>query len=374
MKASEVLLLGSTCRQTGKTGLACEVIRNHAGMQPMCAVKVTTIRDGSDMCPRGGDGCGVCHAFDGRFSLDEIHDGPPGKDTTRLLQAGASRVFWLRVREEFLAEAVAAAYGMVPTGQPSVWESNSVRQVMDPGLFLILRDPANPVIKDSCRRVMDLADQVVNYSATAWCQEAGRIRWSGARWTRRQAASALVLAGGRSLRMGQDKNFLQVKGRPMIGHVVDQLDPWFDEVLIGADDSVKFAFLNRRVVPDREKGKGPLMGLLSCLVASRHDVNFVTACDIPQHDPHFLNRLVAMAEGYDIVMPQTPQGDPEPLLAIYRRSVAPVIEQVLRSGGRRFTDLLGKVRVRTVPIEGAGGYRNLNTPGEYMMWVKEMDA
>lgn len=374
MKAPEVLLLGSAGRHAGKTGLACEVIRHHKEAHPLYAVKVTTIREETASCPRGGEGCGVCHAFDGRFSLEVVQDGLPRKDTTRLLHAGAARVFWLRVREEYLAEAVAEAVRMIPPGAPSVWESNAVRQVMDPGLFLILRDKANPGMKESCRRVLDLADQVIDFTGAAWSLAPERIRWNAGQWTVRQAATAIILAGGMSRRMGQDKCLLPVQGQPLIKHVVDQLAPWFEAILIGADDSAKLAFLNRPVIPDREPGQGPLMGLLSGLHASSTELNFVTACDIPCHEPHLLMRLLASAEGCDVVMPRSPAGDPEPLLAVYRRSLVPVIEQVLREGGRRFVDLFDKVRVKSVPMTDAAWYRNLNTQEDYQAWRKERGA
>ena len=373
MKAPGVLLLGSAGRNAGKTGLACEVIRRHQGTQPLVAVKVTTIREAAATCPRGGPGCGVCHEFDGRFSLEEIHDGAPRKDTTRLLEAGAERVFWLRVREEHLDEAVAATLRAIPPDQPSVWESNAARQAIEPGLFLVLREQGNPAMKSSCRRVLDRADRIVEFTGAVWSPEPERVRWRDGRWTLRQAATAVVLAGGQGKRMGQDKNFLPVNGRPLVGHVVDQLDPWFDEVIIGSGDAAKFAFLNRRVVPDREAGQGPLMGLLSCLLESRHELNFVTACDIPRHDPHLLMRLVALADDGDIVLSLSPDGRREPLLAVYRRTIAPVIEKVLRAGGRRFSDLCDHVRVRTVPLSGVDWYRNLNTPEEYAAWLREMD-
>ena len=367
---ADILLIGAADRNAGKTLLACDLIRRHAaaGQAPI-AVKVTTIRAEAGPCPRGGDGCGECGEFRGTYCLTEVHDGPPNKDTTRLLAAGAARVYWLRVREEHLAEGVGEALARIPAGLPSIWESNAARQVLEPGLFLVLREKGSDRVKPSCRRVMDRADRILDFDGSGWDLVPDRIRFRSGRWTIRQDAAAIILAGGQSRRMGQDKNFLRVGGLPLIQHIDAQLEPWFDEVLIGANDPGKFAFLQRRVIPDREPGMGPLMGLLSCLAASGHDLNFVTACDIPTHDPRFLMRLIQAAEGVDIVMPLSADGRPEPLLAVYRKSVCLAAEQVLQKGGRRLADLFEQVKVKTVSMPAADWYRNLNTMDDYHDYI-----
>ncbi|MEI6787101.1 MAG: molybdenum cofactor guanylyltransferase [bacterium] len=362
----DILMIGSAGRNAGKTLLACDLIRRYASTQSLVAVKVTTIKEESGgACPRGEVGCGVCGDFHGRYDLAQVHDGPPNKDTTRLLEAGASKVFWLRVRDAHLAEGIEATLKLIPDGQPAIWESNSARRVLTPAAFLVLREKGNARIKESCQRVMDVADRILDFDGTGWDLSPDRITFSAGCWHIRQDAAAIVLAGGQSRRMGQDKNFLPVAGRPMIEHIVRQLEPWFDDVFIGANDPAKFAFLQRRVVPDREPGMGPLMGLLSCLAESRHDLNFVTACDIPTLDPHFLMRMIQAAEGYDIVMPHSLDRRPEPLLAVYRKSVCASAEQVLLRGGRRMSDLFELVKVKTVTMPESDWYRNLNTPEDY---------
>lgn len=367
---TDILLIGSADRNAGKTLFACDLIRRHAaaGLAPV-AVKVTTIREEAGGCPRGGDGCGECGEFRGTYCLTRIHDGPARKDTTRLLAAGASRVYWLRVREEHLAEGVRDALAQIPEGEPSVWESNSARLVMEPGLFLVLREHGSDRIKESCQRVIEQADRILSFDGSGWDVAPDRIAFSGGRWVIRQDAAAIILAGGQSRRMGQDKNFLSVEGRPLIQHIEEQLAPWFDEVMIGANEPGKFAFLQRRVIPDREPGLGPLMGLFSCLSESGHDLNFVTACDIPAHDPHFLMRLIQAASGCDIVMPLSADGRPEPLLAVYRKSVCAAAEQVLQRGGRRVADLFDHVKVKFITMPETGWYRNLNTIEDYHDYV-----
>lgn len=359
------MMIGSTERNVGKTLLACELIRRHAPQNSIVAVKVTTIRDKNAPCPHGDNGCGICSDFKGNFALTQELDGPPDKDTKRLIDAGASKVFWLLVRETHLASGLEALLNILPAGQAAILESNSARRILEPSLFLVLRQEGSSKIKESCRQVIDQADCILTFNGKDWNLSPDRISYSAGRWWLRQDATAIILAGGRSLRMGQDKNFLPVAGRPMIQNTVEQLSPWFNDILIGANDPEKFSFLQRRVVPDRHPGMGPLMGILSCLSESCSELNFITACDVPVFDPHFIMQMIQAADGYDITIPLSPDGRPEPLLAVYRKSVAAAAEQILRNGGRRISDLFNVVKVQLVDMSNLDWYRNINTIDEY---------
>ena len=165
--------------------------------------------------------------------------------------------------------------------------------------------------------------------------------------------------------MGQDKSLLPFGGKPLIAHIVDQLSPGFDVLLIGANSPDKYQFLGCPVVHDDAPGAGPLMGILSCLRASPRDLNFVTGCDIPFIHPGLIRQLLQAASVADIAVTVSASGEPEPLLAVYRKSVADVADRVLRRGGRRISDLFSRVNVRHVPLPEGEWYRNMNTPEEY---------
>ena len=139
VKHNNIMMIGSAERNVGKTLLACELIRRLKPQTSIIAVKVTTIREKNAPCPHGDEGCGLCGAFKGNFTLTQEHDGPPDKDTRRLIDAGSLKVFWLRVREAHLASGVEALLNIVPAGQATILESNSARQMLEPSLFLVLR-------------------------------------------------------------------------------------------------------------------------------------------------------------------------------------------------------------------------------------------
>ncbi len=178
--------------------------------------------------------------------------------------------------------------------------------------------------------------------------------------------TAIVLAGGRSTRMGvPDKSILPVRGVPMIRHVVSQLESHFGEILIGGGDPDKYSFTGHRVIPDAVEGMGPLMGIWSSLASSGNDLNFITACDIPEINIGFVSNMLELAEGADIVVPVNRVDEYEPLHAIYRKSVIPVADMLLKEKRLKISGLFGLVKTISIPFDGRGWYYNLNTRDEY---------
>jgi len=180
-----------------------------------------------------------------------------------------------------------------------------------------------------------------------------------------EAATVIVLAGGRSTRMGADKSLLPFQGKPLIQHVCAQVRPHFDELLISSDNVRELALLDAPVISDEVSGQGPLRGIASALAVSRHDLNFVIACDIPWVNTTLLRDLLREAQGCDCVLPVTGDGHFEPLFAVYRKSVLPYIQNALEAGERRIVRALRDCRMKTVRIASPDGIDNINMPEDY---------
>ena len=185
------------------------------------------------------------------------------------------------------------------------------------------------------------------------------------------AVSGVVLAGGYSRRMGQEKSGLLLNGRPLIAHVLAALRTVARELLIVTNDARKFSACDARVVEDLRPGTHALGGLYTGLLLATHDVCFVAACDAPFRHPPLMRRLRQEAGGYDLVIPRTLQGL-QPLHAVYRRTCLPAIAQRLRERRWDLRALASSVATRI--IEPAGIHRcdpeersfwNLNTPDDY---------
>jgi molybdopterin-guanine dinucleotide biosynthesis protein A len=209
--------------------------------------------------------------------------------------------------------------------------------------------------------------------------------------------AAAVLAGGQSRRMGRDKAFLSVGGRPLIERTLAVLDRRFAEVLVVANEVGRFAHLGRRVAADLRPGTGALGGIYTAVALASGQAAppvvqqpgeparpathvFVCACDMPFLDGGLIDLLLdhlnAGGEAPDVVVPEDPDAPDSsaglhPLCAVYAPRTLPAIERALAGGRMKVIGFYDEVRVRRVgPIAfaAAGVSRrtlmNTNTPEE----------
>jgi len=199
-----------------------------------------------------------------------------------------------------------------------------------------------------------------------------------------------VLAGGRGRRMKADKAALAVGKRTLLEHVLAQVEPLFDEVLVSVSTGQEIAFSRGartrpsrglasatrgqapgiRSVPDEKPGLGPIGGLLAGLKAARNDACFVVACDIPEVPSPLLRSLARAARDADIAVAVDPAGHYEPLFAVYSRPVIPAIESLLESGQRSLLPLYGICRTSVVPLADPRKLANLNTREDYEAYLR----
>ena len=362
------VMIGSTARNTGKTEFACALIRSLGRNHPVHAAKVTTIYEGRTTCVRGGEGCGVCTSMEGDLMITEELDRERSKDTSRMLAAGAERVWWLRVREGCVAAAAHGLAGMVPPGGVLVFESNSLRKVCEPDLFFMLGNPARG-IKESARAVLNDADRIVASDGSCFDFEPENVSLSSGRCVFPRDAGAIVLAGGRSTRMGTDKRFLDIDGLPLVEHVYRQLAGTFPEILLSVADESGPAFPFARRVTDRHGDAGPMGGVASALEASVHETNFVTACDIPSIPIGFVQAMLRLSRHHQVVVPVDGSGRYEPLFAVYSKTVLPPLLRLLKNGERRIRMLYDLVDTCRVTLPAGTDIRNLNTKDDYLSFM-----
>jgi molybdopterin-guanine dinucleotide biosynthesis protein A len=366
-----MLMIGSSDANVGKTELACELLRKFSKKHNIVGIKVTTIKDKDGQCPRGGDGCGVCSSLEGNFCITEELNKSPDKDTSRLLAAGACRVFWIRVLKEHLIEAVTALLDIIGSETISICESNSLRQAVEPGFFLMARNSNSETWKSSARRVKKYVDGIVSSNGNSFDIDLSRIKLADGKWELIEKATAIIMAGGSSMRMGTDKSMLPIEGKPIIEVICERLSGCFEQILISANNKDKYEFLGFEVVPDKIPGQGPLMGIASALEVSSNELNFVAACDIPHIELKDIRRIISEAinSQADIVVPIAGDGKYEPLFAVYRKSALKAINNVLASGERKISDVFTLCNVKKVNL--GRSLVNLNTTAEYEEFRKK---
>jgi molybdopterin-guanine dinucleotide biosynthesis protein A len=184
-------------------------------------------------------------------------------------------------------------------------------------------------------------------------------------------ATAIVLAGGRSSRMGRPKALLLFDNEPLIVHIVATLRRLFAEVVVVAAPGQDLPSMPVKLVRDDVPYQGPVGGIYYGLTAAAGDVGFVMSCDSAFLNAGLISHLVSQIPDYDIVVPHW-QGRFQPLHGVYRRSVLPLLEEQLARGELRPVYLFDRVRTRRIDedeirrfdADGASFF-NMNTPEDY---------
>lgn len=194
-----------------------------------------------------------------------------------------------------------------------------------------------------------------------------KLLWlSGAR---PEAASAIILVGGNSSRMGKDKALLEIDGEKAVNRLHKLLSPYFDEIMLSTSPHSDYTLPGIKIVKDAKKGHGPLMGIFSSLMESNSAINFFIACDIPEVNMPLIFKLLSNSEGYDISLPSFGEGRFEPLYGIYKKNVLSVVKKKLNSGKRRIASIFEECKTVILAEEGDTWYTNLNTPDDYKKYL-----
>jgi molybdopterin-guanine dinucleotide biosynthesis protein A len=184
--------------------------------------------------------------------------------------------------------------------------------------------------------------------------------------------TGVIMAGGRSSRMGQDKARLEVEGTTFFARVAAVFRELFPQVLI-AGERPDLAGPDLPYLPDRYPGSA-LGGLYTGLAAAETPFIFVAPCDMPFPSADLIRLILDQRAGYDVVVPRTPAGL-EPLFAIYSKNCLTPMRDMLERGHYRIYDFFPQMRVRELadselPAGWERALRNVNTPEEYQR-IKE---
>lgn len=185
-------------------------------------------------------------------------------------------------------------------------------------------------------------------------------------------ATLVILAGGRSSRMGRPKAELPVEGQTLLEWMVRGLAPAFAETLVcGA-----IAPPGARSVADRHPMAGPLAGIESGLTAMRTTHAFVLACDIPGATPRLAALLLDRVLGHDAAVPLVGRWA-QPVCAAYRKGVAPTISSYLDAGGRSLLGLIEQLKTAYVDEDALTSasiarqeLADLDVPADYDAFIR----
>ncbi len=182
--------------------------------------------------------------------------------------------------------------------------------------------------------------------------------------------TGIILAGGKSSRMGTDKAFLDFEGKTLLNHAIALLHIHFPLLLISSNNN-ELSRLKIKVVNDEVLNCGPLGGVFSCLKQSETEWNFILSVDSPFVHSGFISALKNELIEVDAVVPVHKKGS-EPLIAFYNKSCLPAMQKQLNSGNYKMQSLLNEVNTKWVDSEKWIAkypkiFRNLNNPSDLKM-------
>ncbi|MBD3883128.1 molybdenum cofactor guanylyltransferase [Phormidium tenue FACHB-886] len=186
--------------------------------------------------------------------------------------------------------------------------------------------------------------------------------------------SAIVLAGGLSSRMGQDKALIQVEGVPLLWRTcqialhctnhVYVVTPWVERYRVLVSPQVQF--IAETPAPGELNSQTPLKGFLQGFAHMQTDWVLLLACDLPHLRIEILQNWIEALNAAEatIALPQNPEGWWEPLCGFYHRRCLPDLQHFIDSGGRSFLRWLEQQPVQALPLSDPAMIFNCNTPAD----------
>ena len=177
--------------------------------------------------------------------------------------------------------------------------------------------------------------------------------------------TGIILAGGKSSRMGTDKGFLKLNKKHFVQYSIEALQPLVSNIIIVSDNSDYDVFGYKRV-NDVIKHTGPVSGIYSGLEASKTEYNLVLSCDIPLINSKLLQTLINGIDNTTEVIQIESHGKTMPLIALYKKQCKNAFYKLLQSGERRLRIVVNNCHVKNISLDLEDDIytKNINTKEE----------
>ena len=182
----------------------------------------------------------------------------------------------------------------------------------------------------------------------------------------------MILSGGKSIRMGQNKPFIEIEGVPIISRTHSLFEKIFEEVIIVTNQKDLYRMFNAKIYEDLLANGGVAGGLYTGLFFSSFRYSFCVASDMPFLKENVIEYLIKNTEDYDVVVPRTKDGL-HPLHAIYSKNCLEPIRKIIEDKSYRIIDFYNKMRIKIIDEDEIisldpkkESFININTPEELL--------
>ncbi len=194
---------------------------------------------------------------------------------------------------------------------------------------------------------------------------------------RRKEVKTIILAGGQSRRMGQNKSLMKLNGIRLIDRIIGECLPISEKVILVSNHDLDDIPEEVLIVDDLSqfKGQGPLAGIWTGLTLAKEGACLVVACDMPFISKEIAQQFerVMMEKKVDAVIPIA-EGRMHPLFAVYHTRIKDQVYQTLLNGKRSVQSMVSDIQVEFYPMdEHEGILWNMNTMDDYVQAAKMTD-
>lgn len=366
-----MLMIGSSMRNIGKTTLASLFVDKWKDDFPIIALKVTTIHTKDGKCHHGDDGCGACTKIDGDYVISE-ENKISNKDTGILLSKGANKVYWIRAFKDSLFTAMDEFMNIIPKNAIIICESNSLRKYVKPGIFIMMHKKNNENIKKTAWDVMDKADILVDLSLfndTYKITDMVKVNNDDLSLSLTDDIfkffSLVILAGGKSSRMGIDKADLTYNSESFLEILIKKgMASSFSDIIVSGYPK---DICSITPVVDEIKERGPLGGLYSSFKIAKSPYSLVLSVDVPKIN---IDALIPMAKDHIKSNKRATllckNGKVEPLIGIYDTNLYKDIYEIIKDKSAFVLKLFEDTGYNAFDFHGDEEIlTNINTPEDY---------
>ncbi len=187
--------------------------------------------------------------------------------------------------------------------------------------------------------------------------------------------TGIILAGGKSSRMGTDKGFLQLNNRSFVEYSIKALKPLVSDILIVSDHTTYDSFGYKRI-KDVVKDAGPVAGIYSGLETTKSEYNLVLSCDIPLINTSILEKLIDAIDDTSEIIQIEANGKTMPLIAFYKKDCKEKFYNALQNDERRLRVVVNQCKTKNVLLN-ANEYdttMNVNTKEELKTIINEYNG
>ncbi len=186
----------------------------------------------------------------------------------------------------------------------------------------------------------------------------------------KNSITGIILSGGRSTRMGENKAFIEIEGAPIVSRIHNLFKELFKEVVIVTNQQELFKNFDSKIYSDLLPNKGVLGGLYTGLFFSTFHYSFCVACDMPFIKKSLVQYIIKNIDGEDVVVPRTIDGL-QPMHAVYSKNCLDPIINIIEQGKYKIIDIYNRVNVKIIeekyfisidPFRES--FINVNTPEE----------